>query len=250
MYDGIKTDAREIAKIIQPGDLVAYYIDGDYAWTQNEIGLFPNHQHVTITVLGNPADVADCETGDMSPFQAAQWVIRQKARGYLRPTVYRSLSVMKDVRDATGVLAMGTDWDAWVADYDNNPANVYPGAAAKQFQNSSFFDKSEVYDDLWPHRIKLAPVPPSVTVRWPVGVVLQIGNVGNAVKALQQALANSGLYGVRGIDDDGVFGLQTQTAVHNFEAAAKLTQDVGIAGNQVRNALIHMGLLTADGVAT
>lgn len=253
LYDGINTDAEVIAKIIQPGEGVAYYIDGYYAWNSRQIGLFPAslHPHVTITVLGNPADAGDCETGDMSPDGLARWINDQKRAGYWRPTGYRSFSLMQDIRISTGTLIMGRDWDSWVADYDNNPNTVYPGCALKQYRSTDNFDLSEVYDPGWPHRIQPKPpvLDPTPTPKWPAGVVLSFGMVGNAVHALQQALHNSGLYGVRGIPVDGHFGEGTRTAVHNFEAAAHLTQDVGIAGNQVRTALIHMGLLHADGSA-
>ena len=252
LYDGINTDARDIAKVIQPGNGVAYYVDGIFAWNSAEIALFPHNWHVTITVLGNPADVADCETGDLTPWQAAAWVVRQKARGYWRPTVYRSFSLMDDIRQATGPLIMGEDWDSWVAHYDDNPNRDYAGEAAKQFHTQSNMDVSEVYDMGWPHRTKPIVVPPNspspTTPRWPFGVTLQFGNKGNAVLSLQTALSDSGVYGVRGIDKDGIYGDQTRTAVHNWEAAAQIPQDAGVAGNQVRNSLIHAGLLSADGV--
>jgi peptidoglycan hydrolase-like protein with peptidoglycan-binding domain len=84
--------------------------------------------------------------------------------------------------------------------------------------------------------------------RWGAGVVLQFGNVGNAVLALQRALNAVDVFGVRNITEDGKFGMQTQTAVKNFEALAKIAIDTGVAGAQVRNALIHMGLISAAGV--
>src|ERR1700744_2245309 len=130
MWDGVNSDARYIKSIIKPGDLIAYYIDGAFAWTPAEIALFPNNIHVTITVLGNPADVADCETGDMTPASAANWGRDQRNKGYYRPPIYRSCSMMSDVRQTTGNLVMGRDWDAWVADYDNKTDQVYAGAAA------------------------------------------------------------------------------------------------------------------------
>lgn len=249
MYDGINTDAKKIKEVIKPGDLVAYYIDGRYAWSTEEIALFPHNTHVTITVLGNPADVADCETGDLSPQSAAEWVVRQRHHGYLRPTIYRSLSVMRDIRQSTGNLIMGRDWDSWVADYDNNPASVYPDSAAKQFRSTDDWDMSEVYDDLWPHRVAVHLVAPISAPKWPAGVVLKFGNKGNAVEALQKACSNSGIRGVRGIAVDGVFGHQTQTAVRNFEAYEHLSIDSGIAGNQVRNALIRIRALNSVGQA-
>ena len=250
MFDGINTDAKAIARLIEPGDLVAYYIDGIYAWTPEEIRLFPNNTHVTITVIGNPADVADCETGDMSPRSAADWVIRQRAAGYYRPTIYRGLSGMADVRAATGSLIMGKDWDAWVADYDNSQQSVYPGSAAKQYRSTNEYDVSEVYDDLWPHRVRIQPTIPTAKPKWPAGLDLRLGNRGNAVEALQRALSTSGIRGVRGITLDGVFGPQTQTAVRNFEAEERLNLDSGIAGQLVRSELIRLGQLNSYGQAT
>ena len=253
MHDGVNTDVNYIKSIIKPGDLVAYYIDGRYAWTKEQIDMFPDNIHVTITVMGNPADVADCETGDLTPAQAAAWVIKQRTAGYARPTVYRSLAVMRDIRIATGPLVMGKDWDSWVADYDNLPGNVYAGAAAKQFRSSDNEDVSEVYDDQWPHKyMTSAPVPsfsPAVdmTVNWPRGLSLHLGHVGNRVEALQIALRDSGILGCRGITADGSFGPQTQTAVRNFEGFSKLTLDQGIAGPEVWNALVDLGRLTSSG---
>jgi hypothetical protein len=256
MYDGINTDAATIARVIKPGDKLAYYNDGRYAWTKEEIALFPNNEHVTITVLGGAADVCDCETGDMTPDEAAAWVRKRKLAGYLRPTVYRSLALMKDIRNATGGLIMGKDWDSWVADYDNSPTNVYEGAAAKQYRSTAGYDVSEVYDENWPHRSAPVPPKPVVTIihpTWPAGLTLVLGNKGNAVQALQTALSNSGIPGVRGIAKDGVFGEQTRTAVRNFEVDQKLTLDadgLALAGPQVRGKLINLGLLNSAGQPT
>jgi peptidoglycan hydrolase-like protein with peptidoglycan-binding domain len=249
MYDGVNTDAKIIRGVIEPGDLVAYYIDGAYAWNAAEIAMFPHNTHITITVLGNPADVADCETGDMTPESAADWVRKQRARGYYRPTIYRSLSAMDDIRRATGDLVMGKSWDSWVADYDNNEASVYPGSAAKQYKSTSGYDISSVFDVSWPHRVLSAPVATVASPKWPAGLTLQYGNKGNAVEALQQAFAGSKIRGVRSIQRDGFFGEQTQTACKNFEAFEKLNVDEGIAGAQVRNALIRIGMLNTAGQA-
>jgi peptidoglycan hydrolase-like protein with peptidoglycan-binding domain len=255
LYDGINSDARAIAAIIQPGEGIAYYIDGRYAWGAAELSLFPVdlHPRVTITVRGNPADVADCETGDLTPEETAAWIIRQKAAGYFRPTAYRSLSVMGDLRRATGNLVMGKDWDAWVADYDNDPHQVYPGAIAHQYRSNLYEDISSVFDKDWPHRKPPgAPKPPVITgyaaPKWPSGLLLKLGNVGHAVEAMQTALRNSGEVGVRGIAADGRFGNQTLTSLRNFQENNNLQVD-GIAGNQTRTKLITLHLLNIDGSA-
>jgi hypothetical protein len=250
MFDGIRTDSKTISGLIEPGDDVAYYIDGWFAWTPEDIALFPHNQHITITVLGNPADVADCESGDMTVDESVRWLERQKAAGYLRPTIYRSLSGMADLRKATGNMILCKDWDAWVADYDNSVEAVYPGAAAKQYRSTDDYDVSSIYDDSWPHRVKIHPSAPITGPKWPASIVLQYGDKGYAVQALQKALSTSGIPGVRGIFCDGSFGQQTRTAVRNFEAARSLDVDSGIAGPLVRSELISLGLLNSAGQAT
>lgn len=91
--------------------------------------------------------------------------------------------------------------------------------------------------------------PPASDAKWPAGVVLAFGSQGNAVAALQKAMSGSGLRGVRGIEVDGDFGPQTQTAVRNFEAIEGLGVDRGVAGPQVRSALIRIGRLLPSGQA-
>jgi peptidoglycan hydrolase-like protein with peptidoglycan-binding domain len=78
------------------------------------------------------------------------------------------------------------------------------------------------------------PVPPP-TVPSGVPALLQ-GNVSKAVGAMQYYLRNSGIPGVRGIDADGNFGQQTETAVRNFQAWAHLASD-GIYGPATAKAL-------------
>lgn len=253
LYDGINTDARAIAQVIQPGDGIAFYIDGRYAWGPAELSLFSvdDHPRVTITVRGNPADVADCENGDLTPEEAAAWLIRQRAAGYFRPTIYRSLSVMRDIRRATGPLIMGQDWDSWVADYNNDSRQVYPGAVAHQYRSEANLDISSVFDKNWPHRKSPTAPPPIVSPtvpRWPAGLELRFGNVGHAVETMQTALSGSGILGVRSIDVDGRFGEQTLTSVRNFQRDQGLQID-GIAGNQTRTRLVAKHLLNVDGSA-
>lgn len=264
MWDGINTDAKYIAAHIKPGDMVAYYIDGHFAWTAAEIALFKGHPQVTITVLGNPADVADVETGDLTPESGAKWVQSQKARGYDRPTLYRSKSLMQDIRNSTGALIMGKDWDSWVADYDGKASADYAGEVAKQYKNEAYDDLSVVFDDLWPHRTATkaptktsTPTAPVGSPKWPSGQVLKQGMKGNAIFALQKSFNQSGLRGVRGISVDGDFGPQTFTATKNFESEynvpnSKLAngQWDGIAGNGVRSTLIVHGFMNTAGQAT
>jgi hypothetical protein len=158
MYDSVSP-----GKIPANAQMVAGYVDGKYKWSQDDWNRFPHAVHVTITALGGntKADVVDCEAGDTTPASAAAWVRARKAEGYNRPTIYCSLSAVKDVRKATGNLLLNKDYDIWIADYDNSPRGVYGGTAAKQYKNTASYDVSAVYDDKWPHRSITVAKPPA-----------------------------------------------------------------------------------------
>jgi putative peptidoglycan binding protein len=242
MYDGINTDAATIRQAFPDAQMVAYYVNGRYAWSAAEIALFPHANHVTITITASAdaGDVLDVEQGDATPAQTEGWIARRKASGLVRPTIYCSLSAVRAVRQGAGKYVLGKDWDLWVADYDDTTASVYPLAAAKQYRNTAGYDVTAVYDDGWPHRtpVRVTPPPPAAPV-WPAGVVLKEGGSGGAVRVLQAALRDTGLRGVRGITVDGTFGSQTLTAVKNFQQPMHLAVD-GIAGKLTRTALgIH-----------
>lgn len=241
MPDGINSLAAQIAKAFPNAAKVAGYVNGRFAWSAAEWDLFPEADHVTISVTAgaNEGDVLDCEAGDATPAQTAAWIAMRKGAGLYRPTVYCSLSAVAAVRGGTGKWKLGTDWDLWVADYDDTVASVYPLAVAKQYLSTSSADVSVVYDTAWPHRkapVATAPVGAPAAV-WPAGVILREGGRGGAVRVLQQALHDSGQFGARGMQPiDGVFGPGTETALRNFQADKHLAVD-GIAGPQTRAAL-------------
>ena len=169
MYDGINTDAAAIARDFPAAQMVAGYLDGQFAWSAAEWALFPRAQHVTIVVSANAnaGDVLDVESGDATPQQTGAWVAMRRQAGLWRPSIYCSLNVVPDVRAGTGQWRLGIDYDLWVADWDGTTVVPYPLAAAKQDRNAGSYDVSAVLDDGWPHRS--FPVPPrpalvSVTV--------------------------------------------------------------------------------------
>jgi hypothetical protein len=88
---------------------------------------------------------------------------------------------------------------------------------------------------------KPAPPQPSVSwTQWPPGTELAMGAANAvAVKVLQTALRNSGIYGVRGITVDGSFGNQTRTALGNFQVHEGLAED-WIAGPVTRTRLARL----------
>ena len=93
-----------------------------------------------------------------------------------------------------------------------------------------------------------AAAAPVNAPKWPAGQLLQLGNKGNAVTAMQHAFHDSGIRGVRGLDYDGIFGQNTLTAVKNFQRAEGLSID-GVAGSQTRSALVSIGRLNSAGQA-
>lgn len=238
MYDGINSLAAGIARQFPNAAMIAYYLNGAYAWTQAQRDLFPHAGHVTITVTAsaNAGDVLDVETGDATPDQAEGWITMRKAAGLYRPTLYGSLDTVPALRIGTVKWVLGRDWDLWVAHYTGQPHVAYPGAAATQYESTPGYDASEVHDPLWPHRQPPAPPGSPSAPKWPAGVVLREGDTGPAVRVLQQALSGTGLQGVRGIAVDGVFGVQTETALRNFQSRYDIGVD-GVAGPQTRAAL-------------
>jgi hypothetical protein len=196
MPDGINSLAPGIARAFPDAKKVAGYLNGRYAWSQADWDLFPDADHVTITVTAsaNAGDVLDCEAGDATPDQTAGWIAMRKAAGLYIPSIYCSLYSVPAVRKGTGKWKLGTDWDLWVADYDDSLRSVYPLAAAKQYLSTTSVDVSIVYDAAWPHRKAPAttgPVSPAQAA-WPAGVILHQGDRGGAVRVLQQALHDSG----------------------------------------------------------
>jgi hypothetical protein len=168
MYDGINALAAGIARQFPNAALVAGYLNGSYAWSQGQWNLFPDANHVTISVTAgaNEGDVLDVESGDATPDQAAGWIAMRKAAGLYRPTIYCSRSVIPAVRVGTGSYILDKDYDIWVADY-TGVAHQVTGCAATQYESTANYDVSIVYDTAWPHRKAPAPTSPPGPVPLP-----------------------------------------------------------------------------------
>jgi len=171
MLDGINSLAAGIHRQFPNAAMVAGYLNGSYAWSQADWDLFPPSARVqiTITASANAGDVLDVERGDANPAQAGPWIAMRKAAGYYRPTIYCSRSVIPAVRAGTGSYILGKDYDIWVADYTGTAHQVTaPGTpsalcAATQYESTSNYDASVVYDSGWPHRkapVVQPPAPP------------------------------------------------------------------------------------------
>lgn len=154
MYDS--TNPNDIPATAQ---MVAGYIDGEFAWPADGWDRFPAQGCVTIATQPgtNAGDVLDCETGDATPADCPGWIRMRKDAGLATPTIYCSRSAMVAVAQACG----GLIYDLWVADWTGEPHEVL-GAAATQYASpgtgaNGHYDVSAVYDDAWPQRTAIVP---------------------------------------------------------------------------------------------
>jgi hypothetical protein len=183
MYDGIYPDAATIAAL-HP-QMVAGYLDGGWAWSAADWNLFPASTvkvQIVVTASVNEGDVLDVENGDATPGQTEGWIRLRKAAGYYRPTIYCNLSTVPAVRVGTGPYVLGTDYDLWVADYDDSTNQVYPVSIATQYVSDPDWDVSAVYDSAWPHRTEPAPVNPPSTYGPPKFTGVTAGHTSVALK--------------------------------------------------------------------
>lgn len=154
MYDGIDSDADVIPTDAQ---LVAGYVDGDYAWGTADWARFPHSVHVGIAVSSstNSGSVLDVETGDATPAESVTWVLTRRRSG-ADPTVYCNTSTWPTVRSAFQSRSVAEP-HYWVASYDGNTA-IPAGAVAHQYESTARWDLSSVVD-YWPG-VDSAPTPP------------------------------------------------------------------------------------------
>lgn len=149
MYDSITpTDIPLSAQ------MVAGYVDGLYAWPDSGWLRFPKARKVGITVTGQTLDanVADVETGDLTPAQGADWGRRMLAAGKY-PVLYFSLGLWPQIKAAIEALHLQTgQFGAWVALWDGT-TEINAGWLAHQYAHppgsGGHFDLS-VVADYWP----------------------------------------------------------------------------------------------------
>jgi hypothetical protein len=158
-------------------ELVAGYINGIYAWTEEGYGRFPGIPHILMDIRGDSphAGVLDVEPG-CAPLEAASsWV---RARHKLLPDAYppviylnrSTLTPLFNALEADG-LHVGRDFRLWIATLDGTKAVPdmtgvtavqYKGARPQHKDGSwagepgpatteGHFDESLVYDDAWHH---------------------------------------------------------------------------------------------------
>lgn len=190
MYDSINVDG-----IPASASIVAGYYYGTYANLTAMRARFPRALIIGITPSANIADgivdVLDVENGDALPDQAEAWIAAQKAHGYYRPTIYCNLNTVPAVRAGTGKYVLGTDYDLWVAAYDNSVDSVYAGSALKQFESTATWDLSVIYEAAWPLRKAPAPPPAPKPAAPPLA---QTGTVLSSTGGTANVLTKNGGY--------------------------------------------------------
>lgn len=146
---------RRMYDAVTPGgipvnaQLVAGYADGRYANLPAMHARFPHARVVSIAVNHTTrAQVADVETGDMSPATAVQWArdtMHDVPNTHL--TIYANTSTWPKVKAAFKKAGVSLPlW--WAAHYTGQP-HLEPGSIATQYLNTSGYDESEVAD-YWP----------------------------------------------------------------------------------------------------
>lgn len=119
--------------IPRDAEMVAYYVDGLYAWPQSWLDMFPNAIKVGISAIGrNTAVVGDVEVGCIwPPRNAVPWVQRARRDGY-DPTIYvNELNDWGPTRQAfRDAGEPEPHW--WTARY-NGVRQIPAGAIGRQF---------------------------------------------------------------------------------------------------------------------
>jgi hypothetical protein len=141
MYDAVTP-----GNIPKSAEVVAGYIDGDYAYHRDDWNRWPDAIKVLITVSGSlTANVADVENGDMTPDQVPEWIHNKHSRGMRDCTVYCNRSTVDPVRAA----CHGRSYYIWVADWTGS-AHAIDGTVATQYSNvDNAYDLSMVYSQEW-----------------------------------------------------------------------------------------------------
>lgn len=146
MYDAIPS---LVLGIPSNAAYVAGYVDSiHYTWPQSAWDRFPNAVKVTISTTGNKvAKVGDCESGDMTPNQLVDWVLKCRAHN-VNAIGYCALGNWNTCQQAFNSRKVPQPpW--WVAHYDGKrdlPTLNGITAIAKQYMESTAYDLSCITD--------------------------------------------------------------------------------------------------------
>lgn len=230
MYDAVNPD-----NIPADAQVVAGYVDGRYNDFQAMVAKFPNALHVPITVFGAPdVRVCDCETGDLTPDQAAAWA-KSEVNAGRRPTIYCNISTQPAVVNSLAAqgLQFGRDVDWWAAHYTGTP-HLEPGSVATQYADPGPYDISET-DGVWPG-VPNSPAPAPAPAPTPAPPQPAPSPVPPAHRNIFTPIA-----------DDGAFGPATIKAQQFVDFNGNVADCDGRFGPQSAKAMqVHLGV-AADG---
>jgi hypothetical protein len=145
-YDSIYTE-----KIPASALIVAGYVDGRYTtfskgwrdgygvWHRPLTETHPNALRISIGVFSNSvAQLGDCESGDMTPAQSVDWVLRNRSLGG-DPIVYCSTSWWPAVKAAFASRNVPLPW-WWEAHYGNHVPVLHsdPRAVGIQYTDGQY----------------------------------------------------------------------------------------------------------------
>jgi Putative peptidoglycan binding domain len=242
MYDTANPDAE-----LPDPEIIAGYIDGDYVSLPGLMERYPDATHLSITVRGaSGARICDCEAGDLTPAQAANWC-KNEIFDKRRPTVYCSLDIETEVWNAlTAIGIERTEVDWWIADWTGE-AHTIPGTVGVQYANppksGGDYDLSEV-DIAWAGSsgstgeppAPPAPVEPTTTTITVRILKLNTPNMrGQDVTTAQTLLSKKAN---QAIEADGIFGPETQSAAKALQAFVK-AEPTGIIDASTWDLLIN-----------
>jgi hypothetical protein len=179
----------------------AGYRDGPVsspAWTSAAWQAVTDYgQPVVITVASSPtANVADIETGDMTPEQGAAWAKLGRAPADF-PVLYVNRSNKAQVESLLAPLVRGVGYGLWVAtldgtftDSDGTDLRQQPGVVAVQAQQVQVdgvtVDISQVVDDRW---LPVVPPPAPAIPAWAGAMAADLAAAQTAITAASALLA-------------------------------------------------------------
>lgn len=157
-------DSTTPAAIPDNAEMVAGYLNGDYAWTPEEWRRFKEAAKIRIVISPiNEGDVLDVENGDATPDHAPGWILARRAAGHRRPTPYVNRDNAHAVLTACERhnLKPGEHYWLWLATLDGTATTDLPGVVAIQDKGAAALgfnaDSSVVFDPTW-HPTPLSPI--------------------------------------------------------------------------------------------
>lgn len=250
MYDAVTS-----SNVPAGASLVAGYADGVFENVAQMRSRFPHATVVTIAVLHTTrAQVADVETGDMTPAQAVQWatVTMHDVDNSLL-TIYANTSTWPAIKAAFHAAGVTVpQW--WAAHYTGVP-HMEPGSIATQYADPGPYDLSQVAA-YWPG-VDPKPVPPK-----PAKPKVSLKNIIAAAEKdphapqghqthpadvrIVEAALHAGGYLQEKYATDGSFGSMTVAAYSDWQRAYSAKHHLGWTGTAV-NGIPGKTSLTALG---